>query len=959
MPTDLAGLRGLAQTWKQRFAGIRILGQIELSRDETARYWRALNSIYFCRGPEAFRRDEVDDLDCVTAVVLANLAYYSGLDETGESQQREHGWVEHFTRDLHWSESDRQALWEARIGSRVRRVLVSYLGYVETEQDAGSFRFVRPAVRQAGVPLGQVGKFLEWLRPLARLGHVTRDSYRRYVERRGLPGSIIAWFLRTDDGFEFCSALVRGIAERAAGGVPGIRPEILEVAQTSLRVGRSPRTEVAREPMPRFCFDIDRLELGVSLPEGGRVHYHLDDYRVFGFLSLRSASRSSSDHLRVERRIGTSSSALFVDLRGFGRRDFWAAFSVGGGRFLAGSSSPAAIPAGRSVVVGTAKAIDELGTMIVERLGELELPSWAPERLEAVICAFDSPCRLFGVYPDAITPVPVPTLSIDSGERPFRDVYLDPPTIRVLGWSENSDQDYRAFWSVDTGGKAASPRQSVPVDAKGRLVLPPRPDRTARICVWLEPRGFAPRGWDEQAALLEFVLLAPGSVLGWPVTLLAFDEAARFGLSGGDIESVTFDGRELEALPDGSRMLPFVSGRVEFVVRTTGGLVASLTARTPRVGLSASVAEFREWPVLFQEDLSRDAEIWIAMPAAGLPESVGVGVLTEEKLRGATALPVSREARRTGWLRVGGRSLSDALRESQCSAGPLGLSLDGRSLCLGASYARTPRALILSATSENRNVLLGYLGADKTELLQSLSTIVQRPVRIPSDAGRGRVPLERALAELRYVSEELDFGGTQLEPPSHRPELASLHEAAERTNGRMHGTELATLRGHLDAFIEDYGWVPRWRAHVEELGRRLEQVTDSRVAFKEWTAAFSGAVVDELRIRNSVVCRMPGGTSLTEGARKLLLARRASRPVDFLGGCDGAFAHLRRAEEQAGESSPARFIAGLLIADAYRAAGDRRGAQRRDRQLLERAPEPWKTLGQEVRVALGLTEPTN
>ena len=82
MPTDLAGLRDLARSWKQRFAEIRILGQIELSREETARYWRALNSVYFSRGPEAFSKDVKGDLDCVAAVVLANLAFYSDLSQS-------------------------------------------------------------------------------------------------------------------------------------------------------------------------------------------------------------------------------------------------------------------------------------------------------------------------------------------------------------------------------------------------------------------------------------------------------------------------------------------------------------------------------------------------------------------------------------------------------------------------------------------------------------------------------------------------------------------------------------------------------------------------------------------------------------------------------------------------------------------------------------------------------------
>lgn len=956
MPTDLAGLCDLGRRWKRRFAEIRILGQIELSREETARYWRALSRMYFSRGPEAFRKDVVDDLDCVTAVVLANLAFYSDLEETGEGQQRGRRWVEHFTRDLHWGEVDRQRLWEDRIGSRVRRVVVTHLGYEEDERDSGSFRFVRPAVRQAGVPLGQIDQFLDWVRPLARMGHLTKTSYHRHIERAGVPGSILAWFLRTEDGFEFCSGLIRGLAEEDTESIPGIRPEILERARKSLRVRRRRRAEVAREAMPRFCFDAGRLELGIDLPEGGRVQYYLDNYRIFGFLPLKTSGVHSGDVVRLDRRGGGTSEPLSVSLKGFGGKAFWAAFSVAGGRYLAGSSSPAAIPAGQSVVVATTEAIDELGASVAERLGEVELPPWAPERLEAAICIFKNPCRLSGVYPQGTIPVTVPTLSIESGGCPFKDVYLDLPTIRVVGWGKERARDYRAFWKADTGPEPASPTQAVPIDDEGRLALPARPDRTARIRVWLEPTGFAPRGWDEQAAVVEFALLAPGSILSWPIDLFAFDEPGKFRLSGPDIASVSLDGRQFGVSADGTRELPLRSGYVEFTLTTSAGLTVSLPVRMPRVSLLALVGGFREWPVLFQDELARDVELRIAMPVERLPEHVGVGLLKRRKVCGTTELPVRREARRTGALHVGGRSLSDALGESPCSTGPLVLVSDGKALRLGACYAKDPLALIRWATSENREVLQSHLGADKTELLERLSAIAQRSVRVPSDAGRGRSPLEETFAELRYMSEVLDFDDPPPEAPSHKPVLASLQKAAETASGRMHGTGVDAAQKDLEALVEDYGWVPRWRVQIEEFKTRLGQVIDSTVAIREWGACISSARGDPARIRASLIHRRPGGTALTEGARKVVAARRSRRPIGFLGGEDGAFEHLRRAEEQAGRGSLLSFISKVLVADAYRAAGDRPKAQALDRHTMEEAPEHWQNIGQEVRTALGLSE---
>lgn len=940
----LSELRALGASWRDSFPELRFLGQIALERDLCEGYWKALGQEYLSQSRSAFGRGEQEDLDATVAVVLSNLAFFFDPVDAGSEETVQHGFISFVMSRLHWSRQptgNQQLLWEERIGRPVRRLLENEVSYVESERDAGAWRFVRPILRQGGVPLKLIDRFLKWFEPLAGRFDLTELEYRRHLEGAQEPGTILRWFLYGPQGYEFCAAVLRGLRSVEVGH-NGVRSELIVRAREHFaRRVRAPRQRLTSRPS--FALDVPTLTLGIRIPDEAKVEYRHEGTRVYGFLPVRAVTPDQS---------------VRIDCRGAGLRETieipipvplpsgeWLAFTEGTGRLIAASSRSGIVPRGRFVIVAGEEILETLDGAQVEMLGELE--SLADEqRLIATVCEFSTASEI-SVAIGRIIPVSDRVLgSLEVEGVPAvagTNIFIgQKPAVRVAFSAALSVKAW--FTSVSSNNELAEP-QPAEISEQGTICYEISSDAPTKVNVWVEPVGFAPRSWLPELMETEFVVFPHGTVLAWPFLPLSYDEAPSFVADGAAISEVRANGQTLVRGPTGKFVLPN-DEVVVVVITTTLGLSVQITRRVRRVHLYAPELEaFDDCPVLFLSDLEESTPLLIDVPEFTAGQAVDLGVVSSDGLTHATTVVLPHTVRRGHRLKLPSRTLRDPL--SAAAAGMLALRIDRRVVRTGALYARSPMELVLPDSEAVCD--FGYLEESLGDVVRQLHHLREHPVSISLPELRTRNPLRILILRIATLAAILDGR----DPDSHAlelPEFKFLQIAARAVRtGEPVGAELLKVLSDLtrDPVVMR---VSRWGERLASMMAALREQSDLLLLIQRWRDCWHERVLNQEAVADTVLYRMEGGPLLTEGARRLFNSLRSRRPIEFLSGDDGALQCLRRAAAQS--SDTVSMLANAFLIGALLRIGSLDTARRTLEELQGKILPAWRPLARDLESAV-------
>ncbi|MDP9191072.1 MAG: hypothetical protein M3P06_05160 [Acidobacteriota bacterium] len=941
-------LRGLGSHWRVSFPELRFLGQIALDRERAEELWRSVGKHFLSRERGSFSNVERFEMDAVVAVVVSNLAFHfdpnadDGADDGRADVQ--HGFITFITSLLGWK-VDRQVLWEERIGRPVRQLLETELGYEEPEKDAGAWRFVRPVLRQGGVPLKLVDRFLDWLAPLASRFELTQPEYSRHLNGAREPGTILKWFLRGPQGFEFCAAVVRCLRSSDDVG-PGVRSELIKKARLRFGVRREVQRG-ARGSRPALALDVPTLRLGINIPDVPREEYRIEGVRVYGFLPLPKGP--SQEALRVERKGKGTTELVEVPIPYWPSRTAWAVFSETGGRFITGSSRSTTLPAGRFIVVAADSVQHLLSDMCVEQLGELDDVDATDGRTTVTVCEVPVPCVISlaeGRLLPARYQAPAAIVLVGTPAIVNTSIFVGTgPEVRLSSFTPEMAADFQAWFTAKTSDDAVTPPQAAELQQDGSILYKVLAEAATRVSVWLEPRGIAPRSWSAEGMEVEFVVFPQSTTISWPERPFGYNEHPTLHASGPSIGEVSANGQVLSPAADGSFDLP-TDPVVIILIRTERQLSVQITRRVARVTLHATGLEgFTSCPVLFFSDFEQEVRLEINVPHYVADTVVDVGLCHDGRFLAPTSINVPHAVRKGGMLTVSSRSLRDAFDTTQANPAIVAVRIGPRLVSTGVLYARSPAALLLGPSVASTSDL-GLVENRWGGIIRDFWTMRERPVSIAFPVDVPRKVLDQFMKRQVALAALLDWEALTQPLTGEVPDLEFLRAGllARSAGDPVDSDVIASLSD----LLRQPNLIDRWRAQLHAILSDFKERSNLAGLVRKWSGCWEELTLDHAAVTDSVLYAMSGAPRLTEGARKLFLSLRSPRPIAFLAGPDGALNSLRSAVAESQPGSPVWILANIFLVGAYLRRGDLADATRLLQETRPRMIGAWAALAQDL-----------
>lgn len=916
-------LRSLGAQWRVSFPEMRFLGQIAIDRDRCGELWQALGLHYLSHEREMVRQAERADLDATVAVVLANLAFYFDPADDTNNEDEQHGFISFVTAPLGWYD-DRQQLWEARIGAPVRRLLEAELGYEEPEENRGAWRFVRPVLRQGGVPLKYIDRFLTWLSPLAKRFEITKHDFERHLDQARNPGTILRWFLEGPQGYELCSAVVRCLRSSDVAE-QGLRPELIDKARRRF-IPPKPGAVGASRGRPWFALDLRSLRLGIRIPDVPAEEYRYNGARVYGFLPLPEHSLSA---IALTRKVGPAIERLEVAVPYAPSDSAWAIFAEHGGRFVSGSSQSGNVPAGRFIFAAGESVHALVADFCVENLGELEAVGADDARTVVSICDFPS-AYLISAVDNLLIPTergsPAAIQLIGTPAVDGSNIFVHTgPKVRFSSFNAESASAMRAWCSAVTSDAERPIPQPATIATDGSISYAVPAGVTARVAVWAEPRGIAPRSWIPDGMEVSFVVFAEGTTVKWPDSVLGFNDLPHLEVKGPDILLVSCNDEQLIPEKSGEYSLPFADEMV-VVITTVRGLAVQITRETRRVRLRASTLEaFDSCPVLFFSDFEVDEPLELSLPERLGGTCVHIGIAQRERLVASTSVNLPRSVRKYGVFTVSTRTLRDSLESAPAGPSMVAVQIGETLVKTGVIYARTPGELLLGPSTGDREDL-GLAEIRWGAVVRAFRAMHAEPAPVPIQVAAARKPLAELFVKFGVFSSLLDRDefSTALVGDAAEFEPLRLGLLANRKQGVVSADVVQQIR----KAAEDSDLYPRWRGRLRKAVAEIVERSDVPLLVRNWVRCWRNRTLDDQSVKETALYGMAGGDLLTEGARKLFMSVRSARPILLLSGANGALRCLQSAVHESSPGAPVWILAHVYLIAAAERCSERSRAER-------------------------------
>ncbi len=174
----LEDLRQFGRDCRESFVGLEFVGELEVSEQEVHDVCRVAGKY--------LRHSWNEDFRAALAVAVVNLAYYAS-SEIGES--------------FRWQvlsklgyDQENTPLWEQSVGAPILQVLAKYF---EEEDVRGPMRYVRPIMRQAGVPARLVNRFAVFFQSLSEAlsWPISESEYAQFCDTYDTHSIMLSNFL--------------------------------------------------------------------------------------------------------------------------------------------------------------------------------------------------------------------------------------------------------------------------------------------------------------------------------------------------------------------------------------------------------------------------------------------------------------------------------------------------------------------------------------------------------------------------------------------------------------------------------------------------------------------------------------------------------------------------------------------------------------------------------------------
>jgi hypothetical protein len=781
-----------------------------------------------------------------------------------------------------------QSVWEEQYGKRIEVLLQKY--FPDDFRGYGSFRYVGPLYRHAGVPAIALPRFAQFLRRLiSECGPAFSRQEFEWARQR--VSGVASRFLSSEYGFQYARNAARilhsidiGLIRPAElASIPGYRREFWSEVISVIGQSQAPRHSGSRkdyeDPVLALAEEEARLVLRFD-PAAIKVNA----VRLEGRPVLYSEVPVS----------GESAPRIDIQNRPF-RFDRWwspgestaALFRGSDGRFVA---SDGGVPAGEYLLVaqdtvepGSELAPDELGY-----LADSEYRIWR------VVLEPETEVRGCNIY--ATGSKPAPQIQFGRSRRHNFGAHVFEGRLPELLLQNWDDENARRFWIFIEDG--AGPR---------RLEIEPGAKRThvTALCpatgaIWIEPRGF----FRQASALprLPFTLLPTGITVefapqcSWIEDTIFAQIVVPEGWSVACRYSKTESG--MWRIPPRQRVLDGALVRNDVRI--------PFSVRVPRLGLYLHPPDRIWWADTV--DATRKFHI------EGTPGLSCSLCLRDD--RGCEELSGEMRITQNGLVELRAVQVKDALALSGAAGGEFALRISREQLlATGWHYAsgKRLRERIQGLPDVSPIFNLPRFG----QVLKSVRDMHDHALaNLDCAPIKEDTPIRQWLAEWAVCSAAFD--GTQLTEDVSEwvgEQVTRVcdwyREATSIDAGEASAGMLATLPS------EDALPLGRWRAQFRAVVQRLDRQSDVGGLVTSWRDAVrrkdGSADGESLALR-------PGGGHLTLGAHKYLVAMQNCRGSSRMKALNYAIGNLQRAWEPV--SCPiVRAVAARLLALAYKHSG--------------------------------------
>ena len=955
-PQTLEDLKARGREWRRRFSEVEFIGELEISEREV---------VDVCRLAGKYLSNSWNEDFCAAlAVAVVNLAYYASA-EIGDSFR----WQ--VLERLGYPDNNTQ-LWEHRVGAPTLRVLEKYFGEADVP---GPHRYVRPIMRQAGVPARLVNRFAAFFLQLTEEHGwpVTETEYMEFCRTHETGSAMLDNFLRTRAGWRYCCDVARALKSQTApsltaqpspsafrgGLVERIRQKLDDRQRSALRGG---------QPVPKLVLDRDELRLALRFPERGLNSYRWSDGRrvLSAIYRLKDDDLAHAPRGTFQKRPGQPWVPWVVQSWD-PSRDRWALFHPGSGTYL---QSSGVVRPGRYLLALPEDCFAKLDGFYkeYEDCGYLVTPAACDQMFKVVDCELSRGIQL--------REIGLTVLGETSREAPFltftKEVRSLPhcpnvfagelPAIEIGKWSEGFAD--RFIIIADYGAD--------------RVVIPPTlyektnvfnlpGGHPAQGTLLIEPRGRSPRGFEE--AELPFVLLPRGAGLAWPSGLreygedltVAFHPAADFQVSWEEVGVRPAEGAW--HVPPG---LQHLTGQVVH----QGGATFPVSGAIDRFDVRGAAVERG---ILWSSRLRGDSDIRLSLSEEECGRHVDLGICDGGGfIRIADGVgPVSKSCQ----LTVKTSSIRDAFEDRPHPAGRLSVRLYGSKVvrsevtylnekeivehlfddvqsdfepwigCVPAGLCETLRALRALPAGESPS--FAYPTLDVPEPLAEFVNILGA-CRNVFDCGEGATALTGALPPplktfLRWFVEAREYVGS---PDVKRPrEAKALLDQMPRV-------------GAVASALYRRRW-GRWRGQVAAVVRALRAsrcADDLRRTIQAWSR-----LCREQRWEGAGKTNLgsaPGGQALTGAAHDYFHALRWRAEGNLLASNQFFYSANAKLEAVAGET-PAGIVREMACALGVMVYFHLRhpGLNEKAAQAVQDLGDHWQRYKNFIRVACDVEAP--